>query len=70
MSEELCYAVWNQDFERVIACLDRGDDINFRDKTCSDESPLHQAITIGSFRIAETLIARGADVNAEDRDNR
>jgi hypothetical protein len=30
MSEELCQAVRTQNFERVIALLDRGDDINFR----------------------------------------
>ncbi|MCC3511868.1 MAG: ankyrin repeat domain-containing protein [Microcoleus sp. PH2017_17_BER_D_A] len=69
MSQELCQAVCHLDFDRVIALLYRGDDINFRDKYCSDSTPLHQAIMVESFRMAETLIARGADVNAADRGN-
>jgi hypothetical protein len=53
MSKDLCYAVWNQDFERVIACLERGDDINFADESSAVQTPLNAAITQGNSRIAE-----------------
>jgi len=52
------------DADRVRSCLEKGADVNAKDK--DGLTPLHQAVAGGHKDIAELLLAKGADLNAKD----
>ena len=56
------------DADRVRKLLDAGADVNVRnaDKQRLQYTPLHWAAHFGHLEIAELLISRGADLDAED----
>lgn len=56
------------DADRVRKLLDAGADVNLRNanKGCLQYTPLHWAAYYGHLEIAEILISRGADLDAED----
>ena len=58
------------DADRVRKLLDAGADVNVRnaDKQRLQYTPLHWAAYYGHLEIAEILISRGADLDAEDPD--
>jgi ankyrin repeat protein len=58
------------DADRVRELLDAGADVNVRnaDKQRLQYTPLHWAAYYGHLEIAEILISRGADLDAEDPD--
>jgi ankyrin repeat protein len=58
------------DADRVRELLDAGADVNVRnaDKQRLQYTPLHWAAYYGHLEIAEILISRGADLDAEDSD--
>jgi ankyrin repeat protein len=67
MSENLWDALYFRNPDTINALLDVGEDINFKNPRCRDQTPLHFMIENGWFELAALLIQRGADVNAADR---
>ncbi len=67
---ELHKAAREGDADRVKELLDAGADVNGRnaDKQRLQYTPLHWAAYYGHLEIAELLISRGADLDAEDPD--
>ena len=68
LDEQLCEAVDRGDTEQVRSLLADGANVNVTGKLLS-ATPLHRAAEPGNLRIAELLIARGADANAWDEGN-
>lgn len=60
----LHFAVENNDCEMVEQLLERGADVNVREKT--GNTPLHFAAIGNASEVAELLLDRGAYVNAQD----
>ncbi len=67
---DLHKAVKDGDADRVRELLDAGADVNVREssKDRLQYTPLHWAAYLGDREIAEILISRGADLDAEDPD--
>jgi hypothetical protein len=65
---DLHYAVRDGDLKEVRKLLDKGADVNARDKY--GWTPLHEAASYGHLDIVKLLVERGADVNARDKDGR
>ena len=65
---DLHKAVKDGDADRVRELLDAGADVNVREssKDRLQYTPLHWAAYLGDREIAEILISRGADLDAED----
>ena len=61
---EFATSIYKKDIEGVRALLDKGVDVNMRQKTMGS-TPLMVACSIeGTYEIVELLISKGADVNA------
>ena len=60
----LHFAVENSDCEVVEQLLERGADVNVREKT--GNTPLHFAAIGNASEVAELLLYRGADVKVQD----
>ena len=63
MKKDLFTAVQKKDLDAVIRLVKSGTDINQRDETGS--TALHHAVC-GQYRIAEFLLANGADTEIAD----
>ena len=65
---DLHKAVKDGDADRVRELLDAGADVNVREssKDRLQYTPLHWAAYLGDREIAELLISRGAELDAED----
>ena len=61
-------AAKNGDLARVQAELDKGVDVNAKDKV--QQTPLHLSAQYGHKAVSELLIAKGVDVNAQSRSER
>ncbi len=68
LDEQLCEAVDRGDIEQVRSLLADGANVNAI-STFSSVTPLYLAVESGNLRIAELLIARGADANVRDEGN-
>ncbi|XP_050499211.1 putative ankyrin repeat protein RF_0381 isoform X2 [Diabrotica virgifera virgifera] len=60
-ASRLMFAVENGDYAEVTRLLDKGVDVNYIDPL--GNSPLHTAVDIKNFEIAELLLKRNANVN-------
>jgi len=61
-------AAWDGRASAVKRLLEKGEDVNVRDKR--GETPLHFAAIKGDKKTVEVLIAHGADVNAREDNHR
>ncbi|QOJ78899.1 ankyrin repeat domain-containing protein [Infirmifilum lucidum] len=68
VDRELLEAAARGDYGKVKELLDRGADVNTRDKY--GWTPLHYAADGGHLEVARLLLDRGADVNTRDNDGR
>lgn len=64
---ELSSAIRQKNIVRVRLLLSEGSGVNERDEGVQ-QTPLMRAAQMGDLEIAQTLIAHGADVNAQDDD--
>ena len=67
-TKELFSAVKNSDIQAVASALDKGAFINARDS--KGRTPLHWAVYMNNFEMAEFLLQQGADPNALNRRHR
>ena len=67
-AEPLHDAASNGDLAGVQAQLDKGEDVDEGDDSWPEMTPLHYAAVEAHKEITELLIAKGADVNANDID--
>ncbi len=66
LNEALLDGASEGDLEKVTTALDKGADVNARDK--SGWTALILAAYYGYFRVVEFLVSKGADVNAQNND--
>jgi len=62
---ELLDAAFKGQIDRVKACLDRWDDINFKNE--AEETALHKAVINGNPELIKLLVERGADPRSADK---
>ena len=62
----LSKAVWDEDEKAAKKLVIKGADVNVREKTHSNITPLFLAVGSGNLKIAEMLLNFGANVNAVD----
>lgn len=55
--------------QTVEELINAGADVNFVDKYDRNETPLHVAVTASNARLAELLLAKGANTEARNIDN-
>ena len=67
-TKKLFSAVKNDDIPSALSALEEGAEINARD--AKGRTPLHWAVYIGSYDMAEFLLKHGADPNAVNRRHR
>jgi len=63
IDEEMMEAVKKGDISKVQELIEKGANLNFKGRS----GPLHQTIRLNRLKIAELLIAKGADVNAQNQ---
>lgn len=68
-SNPLHTAVYAEDSELVTELIARGENVNAKDESHSNITPLFLAVGDGTTKIAETLLNFGAEVNARDDEN-
>ncbi|ELR14795.1 Ankyrin repeatcontaining protein [Acanthamoeba castellanii str. Neff] len=68
MSEKsgFIWAVRTGDVKGVQDGLSKGENVNQVDETVNRRTPLHHAADFGHAEVLQMLIAKGADVNAQD----
>jgi len=60
------WAVRTGDIKGVQEGLSKGENVNQVDETVNKRTPLHHAADFGHAEVIQMLIAKGANVNAED----
>jgi len=67
VNRNLIEAVNDGDMSRINLCLQKGADINTRNATQQERTPLMMAVVRGRIPLAEFLMAKGADLLAKDK---
>lgn len=66
-SEEALWRAIEQDDEAAALALVRGGALDVKSRNAAGDTPLHRAAEKGMRALAESLLARGAEVNARSR---
>lgn len=67
VNRNLLDAVTDSDMPKINLCLQKGADINTRNPTQSDRTPLMMAVSRGRIPLVEFLMTKGADVLLKDK---